>query len=152
MSGKVDFIQNVVLLRDSETVVKFAENLELTCSRRTGDNWYNIINIKGDIEIKKIAVSYDDGSYTDFEYKDNKGFLSYSASCFSTFYITATLKIKDVEEMKEMYAVPYQLHISSVCLQYLKLDHYFKEEFVLPGYDDLKFTYYAKKIKISTGN
>uniref|UniRef100_A0A914Q1Q5 BTB domain-containing protein n=1 Tax=Panagrolaimus davidi TaxID=227884 RepID=A0A914Q1Q5_9BILA len=150
MSEKEDFVQTVVLSRDSETVVKFADNLELTCSRRTDDDWYNITNIRGDIEIKRITVSYNDGSV--FEYKNKKGFSSGSTSRNTTFYITATLKIKDVQEMKEICAVPYQLQISSVCLQYLKLDHYFKDKFVLPGYDGLKFTYYAKKIKMSTGN
>uniref|UniRef100_A0A914Q355 Uncharacterized protein n=1 Tax=Panagrolaimus davidi TaxID=227884 RepID=A0A914Q355_9BILA len=105
--------------------------------------------MKGDMIIKKITVSDNDGSSADF---DKKGFRSSSISCNSTFYIAATLKIKDVEEMKEMCVVPYQIQISSVRLQYLKLDHYFKDELVLPGYDGLKFTYYAKKIKISTGN
>uniref|UniRef100_A0A914PEZ1 BTB domain-containing protein n=1 Tax=Panagrolaimus davidi TaxID=227884 RepID=A0A914PEZ1_9BILA len=54
---------------------------------------------------------------------------------------------KEMNEMKQMCAVKYQLRITSVRLQSLKCNHSFKDEFVLPGYDGLIFTYNVNKIE-----
>uniref|UniRef100_A0A914Y0T8 BTB domain-containing protein n=1 Tax=Panagrolaimus superbus TaxID=310955 RepID=A0A914Y0T8_9BILA len=47
-----------------------------------------------------------------------------------------------------MCTVNYNLFIPSNRLNSLKLHQYFESEFVLPGYDDLKFTYEVRRINL----
>uniref|UniRef100_A0AC35GIS6 BTB domain-containing protein n=1 Tax=Panagrolaimus sp. PS1159 TaxID=55785 RepID=A0AC35GIS6_9BILA len=171
MFRKFEFVKIVRPSENLETIVKFADNIEFTLQRET--NFHQIKNIKGDFEITKITESYwnycyshgcycDDGTY-DYgcsgSYEDTSDIkLDKSSNEFSstrdysklTFNITANIELKEINE--EMCAVKYQLLIPSDCLQRLKVYEYFKKEFVLSGYDVLKFTYNVKKINESKEN
>uniref|UniRef100_A0AC34F3J7 BTB domain-containing protein n=1 Tax=Panagrolaimus sp. ES5 TaxID=591445 RepID=A0AC34F3J7_9BILA len=151
MFQKVDFVQTAQIFSDKETCVKFAENLEFTCSKDLdGLLWHGQIkNVKGDFEITKIIQNFHDGNSSAcfYEKLENKFNLFSSSYVSCKFFITANIELKEMSE--EMQIVSYQLYIPSSRLICLKLFHFIKSEFFLPGYDSLKFTYYIKKIKES---
>uniref|UniRef100_A0A914XWW6 Uncharacterized protein n=1 Tax=Panagrolaimus superbus TaxID=310955 RepID=A0A914XWW6_9BILA len=147
MFHKIDFVQKAQLSLQSETTVKFAENLQFACSKF--DTWsysYHIKDIKGDFVITRIARVFSDGTMWDNGYDKAKNFFgSDSVSLNHIFYITANIEMNEMVE--EMCAVPYQLQIPFFRLKPLQLRHFYNAEIVLPGYDGLKFTYYVMKTK-----
>uniref|UniRef100_A0A914R3W6 BTB domain-containing protein n=1 Tax=Panagrolaimus davidi TaxID=227884 RepID=A0A914R3W6_9BILA len=150
MLQQVNFVRTVQLDKESEMTIELHDNLEFTLYR---DCWtHKIKNVKGDFEITKITEFFGNGQPRELKY--NKSFSVFKASNVSvantlTFYITALVDMKGV---KEMCAVKYELQVFSACLQCLKICQYFTKEFILPGYDGLKFTYYVKKINESKQN
>uniref|UniRef100_A0A914XU28 BTB domain-containing protein n=1 Tax=Panagrolaimus superbus TaxID=310955 RepID=A0A914XU28_9BILA len=125
---------------DDETVIKFGENLEFTVVFDEDCNLFFIENIKGDLEITKITT-YDSDQEKEIKYGNN-AFYSEMAAHY-TFHITAKI------ESEEMCAVNYNLFIPSNRLNSLKLHQYFESEFVLPGYNYLKFTYDVRRMNFN---
>uniref|UniRef100_A0A914QMN4 Uncharacterized protein n=1 Tax=Panagrolaimus davidi TaxID=227884 RepID=A0A914QMN4_9BILA len=148
MIYKADFIQKTHLSLSSKTGINFGENFEFTIvSKKEGfDSLFCVENIKGDFEITKITVTGTSGEFPAIFNKKDKTF---SKSIFEkdlekviySFYISANILLKEV------CAVNYQFEIPVARLRLLKLYHFFKDEIVLPDYDDLEFKYYVKKIK-----
>uniref|UniRef100_A0A914XY49 BTB domain-containing protein n=1 Tax=Panagrolaimus superbus TaxID=310955 RepID=A0A914XY49_9BILA len=115
------------------------ENLEFTVVGDKGCKRFRVQNIKGDLEITKI-IRYNDGREKEVKYENN-AFYSETSDIFS-FYITAKV------EPEEMCTVKYNIFIPSNRLNSLKRYQYFESEFVLPGYDELKFTYFVRRINL----
>uniref|UniRef100_A0AC34FGN1 Uncharacterized protein n=1 Tax=Panagrolaimus sp. ES5 TaxID=591445 RepID=A0AC34FGN1_9BILA len=143
MIYKTNFIQKVNLCPTSKSLVTFGENLEFTvASQKTPFNSFCVEKVKGDFEITKITATCINGEVPVFYNQITKSFSpSILGNGNYTFYISANI------ELKEACAVNYQLCVPVARLRLLKLYHFFKDEIVLPGYDDLKFTYYIKKIR-----
>uniref|UniRef100_A0A914PUS9 BTB domain-containing protein n=1 Tax=Panagrolaimus davidi TaxID=227884 RepID=A0A914PUS9_9BILA len=156
MLQQINFVRTVQIARNSEMLIKFSDSVEFTLER---DLWtHKIKNIKGDFEITKITETYDDGQINEIKY--GKPQFEFNASNRSetttlTIYISAVINYDEIKkniEMKKMCAVTYQLRISCARVQGLEIDHFFKDEFILPGYNSLKFTYYVKRTSKSTDN
>uniref|UniRef100_A0A914Q0B8 BTB domain-containing protein n=1 Tax=Panagrolaimus davidi TaxID=227884 RepID=A0A914Q0B8_9BILA len=154
MLQQVNFVQTAILhTENSKMLMKLSDNLEFTIYRYSSTHIIN--NVKGNFEITKITEFYGNGQLKELVY--DKSSTSFEASDVSlikvlTFYITAMVEMTEMKEIKEMCAVKYELQVPSASLQCLKICEYFTKEFVLPGYDGLKFTYYVKKISGSKQN
>uniref|UniRef100_A0A914R560 BTB domain-containing protein n=1 Tax=Panagrolaimus davidi TaxID=227884 RepID=A0A914R560_9BILA len=150
MFHQINFVRTIELREQSEVTIKLPYNLEFTVYRDV--IVHKIKNTKGNFEITKITeihgiggmelgvLNYDKIS-SEFKGTDRLGIKTL------TFCITAMVEKKEMNEMKQMCAVKYQLQIPSARLQSLKCNQSFKDEFVLPGYDGLIFTYYVNKIE-----
>uniref|UniRef100_A0A914P4I6 BTB domain-containing protein n=1 Tax=Panagrolaimus davidi TaxID=227884 RepID=A0A914P4I6_9BILA len=150
MLQQINFVRTVQLPVNSGMTIKLSDNLEFTLYRCC---WtHKIKNVKGDFEITKITEFYGDGQPKELKYI--KSSTRFEASDVDgktnlTFYITAMV---EMTEIREMYAVKYELQIPSALLQRLKIRQFYKSQFVLPGYDGYKFTYFVNKIINSTEN
>uniref|UniRef100_A0A914P5X7 BTB domain-containing protein n=1 Tax=Panagrolaimus davidi TaxID=227884 RepID=A0A914P5X7_9BILA len=150
MLHQINFVRTIELREQSEVTIKLPYNLEFTVYRDVID--HTIKNIKGNFEITKITEIYGIGGH-------ELGVLKYDkfSSEFKgtddlelktlTFCISAMVEKKEMNEMKQMCAVKYQLQIPSARLESLKCNQSFEDEFVLPGYDGLIFIYYVNKIE-----
>uniref|UniRef100_A0AC35FCS7 Uncharacterized protein n=1 Tax=Panagrolaimus sp. PS1159 TaxID=55785 RepID=A0AC35FCS7_9BILA len=132
MFHQINFVRTIELRQQSEVTIKLPYYLEFTVYRDVTD--HKIKNIKGNFEITKITEIHGIGT-------DRLGIKTF------TFCISAVVEKKGMNEKKEMCAVKYQLQIPSARLQSLKCNQSFQDEFVLPGYDGLIFTYYVSKIE-----
>uniref|UniRef100_A0A914PJV4 BTB domain-containing protein n=1 Tax=Panagrolaimus davidi TaxID=227884 RepID=A0A914PJV4_9BILA len=155
MFRQITFVRTVQLAQYSEMLIKLTDSLEFTVKRVNITHY--IKNIKGGFEITKIIETCDDGerhvlmynkSSTSFEAHD----LSFPESKTLKFYINVMDEMYEIEEMKDICAVKYELQIPSTILQRLKLRQFYKSHFGLPGYDRYKFTYFVSKINDSTEN
>uniref|UniRef100_A0A914NZU1 BTB domain-containing protein n=1 Tax=Panagrolaimus davidi TaxID=227884 RepID=A0A914NZU1_9BILA len=158
MLQQITFVRTAQLDKESETTIKVSDSLEFTVKRHIITHF--IKNIKGDFEITKIVETYDDGERHVLMYdKSSTSFQAHDRSSSETktltFYITAMIEmteLKEIKGMKDMCIVKYELQIPPTILQRLEICQFYKSQFVLPGYDGLKFTYYVKKINVSTAN
>uniref|UniRef100_A0A914PFP2 BTB domain-containing protein n=1 Tax=Panagrolaimus davidi TaxID=227884 RepID=A0A914PFP2_9BILA len=153
MFRKFNFLRTAQLDKKSEMTIKLSDNLEFTLYR---DFWtHEIRNVKGNFEITKITEFYVDDQPKELEYDKSSSIFkasNHSGIRILTFYITAMVEMSEMEEIKEMCAVKYELQIPSTILQHLKTRQFYKSQFVLPGYNAHKFTYFVSKINVSTEN
>uniref|UniRef100_A0A914PZP7 BTB domain-containing protein n=1 Tax=Panagrolaimus davidi TaxID=227884 RepID=A0A914PZP7_9BILA len=153
MLQQITFVRTVQLDEESEMTIKISDSLEFTLHRE----WktYEIKNVKGNFEITKITETYGNGQPKELEYCKSSSYFEARGNYGTrtlTFYITVMDEMTEIEEMKDMCAVKYELQIPSAILQRLKIRQFYKSQFVLPGYDGYKFTCYVKKINDSTEN
>uniref|UniRef100_A0AC34FTB4 BTB domain-containing protein n=1 Tax=Panagrolaimus sp. ES5 TaxID=591445 RepID=A0AC34FTB4_9BILA len=146
MFYKIDIVKKAELSPHYHTVIKFAKNQKFTCSKFNPiTSGYRIKDAKGDFVITRIARVFSDGFIRDIERdKSSNTFQSVPDRYRHIFYITANIEMKEMTE--KMRIVTYQLQIPLCRLQTLEPYHFFKSEFVLSGYDGLKFTYSVMKI------
>uniref|UniRef100_A0A914PY45 BTB domain-containing protein n=1 Tax=Panagrolaimus davidi TaxID=227884 RepID=A0A914PY45_9BILA len=153
MLQQVNFVRTAHLDKESETTIKLSDNLEFTLQRC---RWtHEIKNVKGDFEITKITETYGNGQPRELKYdksSDRFEATDVSGKTNLTFYITVMDEMTEIKETKDICAVKYELQIPSTILQRLKIRQFYKSQFVLPGYDGYKFTYFVRKINDSTEN
>uniref|UniRef100_A0AC35GQ95 BTB domain-containing protein n=1 Tax=Panagrolaimus sp. PS1159 TaxID=55785 RepID=A0AC35GQ95_9BILA len=119
----------------------------------TGDYAFHIQDEKGDFEILKIqspAGYYPSGqsmSAQNIIYDQiNKRFTWQQDGTF-TFTILTDVEFEKTDKKDSFVEVPFELFVSSEYMKSMKLYEYAEDYIKLPGYKNLKFKRYIKKIK-----
>uniref|UniRef100_A0A914PUT9 Uncharacterized protein n=1 Tax=Panagrolaimus davidi TaxID=227884 RepID=A0A914PUT9_9BILA len=143
MYKKFDFVKKTKLSA-GKTFIKFGESAVLRAvyigKFENGYHCFKIGNPKLDFEIMKIFDVVERDMTNKYD-KSKKTFVTYlSPDSTYTFHISANIQLKPDRFTN------YQLHIPADEFRNLKLRNFIEAEIVLPDHDNLKFTYYVKKI------